>query len=404
MLVFDSIRGEHSTGIAIVDREEEHVVKVVGDPFTLFNTKAYDDAMRGVHRVMIGHNRYATQGKINKRNAHPFEVDDLIGVHNGTLTNKHQLFESYKSEVDSEALYHHISRKGLRDAIDTARGAWALVWWDKSIDTINFLRNKDRPLYMAWTKDASTVFWASEEWMLNVALSRNNIPIDKVISLQEDQHLSMEVTQDRKLLNMRIKPMAAPAITNQPPSTNYNMRATPPQKPAGGVVTPFTKTTTTEGSASQINRKNVLLIGMVLDVDSCGGQYLSCYDAAYPDVDFRLYQNSFVDIHQMLGTTFTTDVLQMCTRQQEGVYYKMSGASLKMLPDASLDKDDEGPYFVDSRNKLLTEKEWTNKYQCCSFCTGAVIPGDKNRFTTAGDILCPACATDPQVQALVTIA
>ena len=57
LLVFDSVRGEHSTGIAVVDKEDTHLVKVVGDPFELFNNAKYEQAMKGLHRCLIGHNR-----------------------------------------------------------------------------------------------------------------------------------------------------------------------------------------------------------------------------------------------------------------------------------------------------------------------------------------------------------
>lgn len=397
LLVFDSIRGEHSTGVAIIDKDEESVVKVVGDPFELFNSAKYEAAMKPMHRCLIGHNRYATTGKVNKRNAHPFEVGDLIGAHNGTLTNNHMLHEGYKFEVDSEALYHHIYTKGLRDAINTAKGAWALVWWDSSTETINFLRNKERTLFMAWNKAADVVFWASEAWMLNVALSRNNIDFEPVVSLAEDQYLSIIVDENRKMSKPSMRAMAAPVFT--PAITTHKALEKPAEKQqTGGVVTPITKTTT----SFHIGRKNILLLGMVIERDSCGGRYLECYDASSPDIDFRLYQNSFVDIDSLVNEAFTSDVLQMCTRTEEGVYYKMSGAQVKTAPKPP--KDEEGPYFVDAHNKLLTKKEWSDKYQSCSFCTGAVFPEDKgNRFTTSGDILCTHCATDPQIQALVTI-
>src|SRR5690606_12710188 len=151
-LIVDSLRGEHSTGVAITRRGkdgETFIAKQVGNPFELLNDKRFDKAMAGVNRVLLGHNRYATQGSINKANAHPFEFWPVYGAHNGTLIERHSLEDNNLFSVDSQALLNHIAAHGVEDAIPKVRGAWALTWWNEEDSTFNILRNKERTLYTA---------------------------------------------------------------------------------------------------------------------------------------------------------------------------------------------------------------------------------------------------------------
>jgi len=160
LLILDSLRGEDSTGIASIKKVDGNVLvaKALGDPFQLFDTKVFDRAVRGTSKAILGHNRYATTGAVTARNAHPFEFNSLVGVHNGTLTNKWSLEDHKDFSVDSENLYHHIEKKGLRNAMDVANGAWALVWWDKIEETLNFLRNKERPLFFCYNESNTSLF------------------------------------------------------------------------------------------------------------------------------------------------------------------------------------------------------------------------------------------------------
>lgn len=391
LLVFDSIRGEHSTGVASVGYNDTEVVKAVGDPFELFNSAKYIKMMSGVHRVLIGHNRFATQGAVNKRNAHPFEAGDIIGVHNGTLTNKHMLFEAHRYVVDSEAIFNHINAKGIRDAVNTMCGAWALVWWNSLDGTLNFLRNKERTLFMARSKSTvqDTIFWASEKWMLEVALSRNQIEVEDIISLEPDMHLTIEIDSSRKIGKPTIVKMEVPTPIVTPVFQNEYQ---------GGGVTPNNQ----RPSVFNINRKNVIFFGKGIDTDSCGASYLECEDVTAISDDFRLYDNGLVDIKTLLGCTFTGSIQTMCTRHQEGTYYKVSSSSVSNI-GSTAPVVEKGPFFVDANSKLLTKKEWESKYEACSFCTAPLTAGAKNRFSKDGDCLCPDCVTDPSINSLLTL-
>ena len=183
LLKLDTVRGSHSTGILSVDTQlKTEVVKAKGTPWDLFKTDDFDKWEKNhfgigdpMCTLLLGHNRYATTGKINKKNAHPFHEGNFIGVHNGTLTDQSLLIDSDKYAVDSQNIYHHMDKLGEVDAIENLDGAFTLAWVNKKDNSFNLVRNKKRPMHYAISKDGRTVFGASEIWMLIVALDNAGI-------------------------------------------------------------------------------------------------------------------------------------------------------------------------------------------------------------------------------------
>lgn len=189
LLIFDSVRGVHSTGVASVIKESNnvHTYKSVGDPFSLFNAcKAFSDNASGMYagapKMLLGHNRFATVGKVIAANAHPFRCGKITGCHNGTLSwqGQNNLEKQGKFDVDSEAIFNTIDLKGHEEMLNQIAGAWALVWYNKETEVLHFIRNHERPLYYCRSLDRSTFFWASEEWMLEIALGRSGIKFGDV--------------------------------------------------------------------------------------------------------------------------------------------------------------------------------------------------------------------------------
>lgn len=195
LLYLDTWRGHDSTGVAAIRKN--------GDTATLkYTVPGYDFISLGAFRAhlhltdncWIGHNRYGTVGKNIKTNAHPFEVLDedgsciLVGAHNGTLRNKHQLKDADKFGTDSEALYNQIARTTVEETIPLLEGAWALTYFDHLQDELRFIRNKERTLFFCFEKGKKTLLWASEAWMLRIVCSRNDIEIENgdVFTCAED--------------------------------------------------------------------------------------------------------------------------------------------------------------------------------------------------------------------------
>lgn len=187
MLIFDQVRGFDSTGVVAVPNAAKFPLseKDLDGPDNLWNYGQsgifdYKGVSKICNRVMIGHNRAATVGNITVDNAHPFTFDQITGVHNGSLNYWYELEkdeDGNKFDVDSKALLKTIAVHGIDEAWEKFDGAASLVWWDSDDETLNFARNKERPMCFAYNKTGDILLWASEAWMIEIAASRHNLEL-----------------------------------------------------------------------------------------------------------------------------------------------------------------------------------------------------------------------------------
>lgn len=66
--------------------------------------------MASSSRCFLGHTRTATRGEVSIPNAHPFNIGDILGVHNGVVYNHDEMNRRYgrSFEVDSMHVFAHI--------------------------------------------------------------------------------------------------------------------------------------------------------------------------------------------------------------------------------------------------------------------------------------------------------
>ena len=195
LLKLDTLRGHHSTGVYGIDRNDGgQLFKSVGTPWDLDNKVKVAFSIK-IPTLYIGHNRYATKGKVNEANAHPFDLGSVVGAHNGTIKNQYVLDDNKDYETDSENIFHSIAKIGSENTIKKLNGAFALVWFNKEDNTLNFCRNKERPLFYAYTKDKKAMFWASEKWMIEVALNRVGLDYLDIMTFEVGKLYTTKVPQ-----------------------------------------------------------------------------------------------------------------------------------------------------------------------------------------------------------------
>lgn len=434
LLIVDSLRGTDSTGMCLVPMggAEERVVKAIGNPFDFLESPQFTRAFACMAAVLMGHNRYATQGKVNKINAHPFEMDKLIGMHNGTLTHKYELLDARHFDVDSENLYHHMNELGLKSLMEVIRGAWSLVWWDKEAAELNFLRNDERPMHIAYFNEGKTIAWASEEKMLELVLDRNGVKDYRIVETEVNLHYRFPVNHKGEL-DKPIVAKCAPKHENVKQvwvngnftghvGANQGQASTQKtQQQQRGVVVPL-KNVKEEPSqkksiASQVLRgyaasRSIKLELVDYGIDDNGSRFIHCYDEAHPYLQIRLYVKG-MEYKDDLGKYIRCDIKDVNVRNPKDIYYKVAQNSVNVLPADPIPfveqvlkdiADDSPPFeimYQSHRGKDMTFDDWQQQYGCCAACDGYVDPSKKHKFTFSGEALCDVCVDDPQVMSSI---
>lgn len=207
LLIMDQLRGFHSVGVVGVDAKgSTEVIKRAVPVLDFLDMKSWGSFLNNHDKVLIGHNRWATKGKVNTANAHPFQRGTIIGAHNGTLSNQSLLPDSKDFEVDSENIFHAIDQWGIDKTHKNLDGAYAMSWWDTATSRLNFVRNSRRTLFYAFNTAGTTLYWASEEYMLMAALSRNKIDFGKVIAFEEHVLYTFDVDKGGNTLSSSLPP------------------------------------------------------------------------------------------------------------------------------------------------------------------------------------------------------
>ena len=400
MLVFSSVRGNHSTGIAVGLRSKKAdpiLVKSVGDPYYLLNDKPYHAALKetGKHFI-IGHNRYATIGSVNEDNAHPFDFDYVVGAHNGTLRGPGltRLPMYHKYDTDSQALYYSISRDGVEDVIPRMSGAWALTWYDKVLNTINFLRNSERELYFAYTEDRTTLLWASEAGFIRVAAHRNGLKLSDVYLLTEDLWCSWElpVSGATKLGEPRRVKLAGRQEAWHSRAYGYSRGYGWP-----GNDDYFFYEDPDKGKDKEGEEKGAEVKAEILPPERPASTSLVVYSESNAARLRRAREQAELD-------RFTRVVGKMDT-SAASVPQKKDPVRL-MIREARKAFGPFGPasklHYKDARGALILEPAFTALVSYgCSRCSADIQYGDPVYFTTNNAALCKECFTDPDVMELV---
>ena len=201
-LFVDTLRGKDSTGVALIPHNLDHDIvthkKAMPAPDYL-ELKVTDALFKDIdeYSCVIGHNRWATMGGVSAHTAHPFTHGDITMVHNGTMDYWGGL-DKKKFDVDSEAICYELSVRNTKSVLEDLDGAYALVWYDASDNTMHFARNKERPFHFAFSKDKQTMLYASEAWMID-KLVPASLDMEGTFSLNVGKHITINLSEQTEL-------------------------------------------------------------------------------------------------------------------------------------------------------------------------------------------------------------
>lgn len=206
MLFSNTLRGDDSTGvICVMNNQDFGIMKdawAAPHVIQYFQGSAMGRKMFSMGKAIIGHNRKATIGKVEKETAHPFLVGNKFAlVHNGTLYNHHELANTV---VDSEALAIHLSKvlnsnfelSAFEEAIGKVRGAYAVLCYSQETNCVYAFRNKERPLSVFETGQGWHI--GSEFGMVGWCSTRNGETIikDGANYIKEDCLYTFDLTKN----------------------------------------------------------------------------------------------------------------------------------------------------------------------------------------------------------------
>lgn len=191
------LRGFHSTGVYQVRKNYKNELEdptlekramPVGDFQTLHSLDKKDYPDLGINPKILNdtlanlfmiHCRYATFGAVNDQNAHPFETERYVGMHNGSLvdfryTSKHG---EHANKTDSERMFMDMDKYGVEQTLANLEkgSAYAVFVFDKQEKKLYVARNNLRTLYFTTNKKRGVSYFSSEIEMLRLALNRRNI-------------------------------------------------------------------------------------------------------------------------------------------------------------------------------------------------------------------------------------
>jgi len=115
--------------------------------------------------TLLMHTRFATNGDINKLNAHPHRDPQGLGVtmvHNGVIWNDDEVFQAIGIEpvtqCDSEAAAACLAEGGIKEVVKQCEGSMSLIWTDDrdGNNNLHFWTNGSNPLAFGRLDDAKS--------------------------------------------------------------------------------------------------------------------------------------------------------------------------------------------------------------------------------------------------------
>lgn len=410
LLFVDSLRGVDSTGLATITWNQE--VKISK---SLGNGGDFLANHQGVFsgKALIGHNRYATKGKVSIFNAHPFQYGNITGVHNGTLISQSLLPDYQNFVVDSENIYYSMHKIGIKETLEKLYGAYALVWYDKGSNSVNMARNSERPLHYCFTKDRRSVFFASEAKMLDWILTRNKIEFTEIISLVPGVHMEFSLNDihqgvadpEQNNFKIYVPPTIRESIQQQ---LGFHKRDNVTEFPKKG-----------KAAAHRLGSLNNdtyydFFIGKEV-VDDKGSFYMELYPLDEKlfqirgiPVEVRCYAPPFFKtlaeinaVGNYISARLVNFIYDKHGKEPHVIILPNSVQVIDGKTDKEVDKKNvakEEIFYVGYQGRILNEEAYKKATKAgCAWCGDPLDPKNDNTFASDDVVLCPECTYEPGV-------
>lgn len=433
LLRVDVLRGPHSTGICSRERMHEPVVfkkaLLPDDLFALKQAAGLFSDM-GHNDILMGHNRWATMGKVNHANAHPFEMTNIIGAHNGTLRKQHLLPDHTGFTVDSENIFHSFEKLGVRETVKLLDGAFALTWFDKNTNVFNFARNDERTLYFCFSEKARTFYYASEDWMLEGVLARHKVAHQGILPFEPLYHYQLQIPSQGAVFGKRSFTMtpleeyeppkySPPASTNrwnqyqQENASNGNSNGNSGKGTSATVTDLTTRMNRTNGTETSDVRpyEEGDDIFFKLMQDPPGEKYLVGRDVS--NVDRRVYlyvPRGAVLRKKLLGSDIDDWWAGVVNSYNADGIITVQANSIQSYDEYAETQgwDDD---TQDAEEVAITQDDpaWERHVELiasvgrCAWCDEHLDPTDDNHIENAHTIICPSCKKLDEVKDFISI-
>lgn len=187
LMLLSEERGSHAAGIAVLSETGYELEKRAGTPYDFLDGGVLDRVIGDPGpevRLIMAHTRYATAGdRRDPRNAHPFQVGPVVGMHNGSIRNADALAHHHgirrRSDTDSELLVHLAERSTYagRIEVDSFLGRLESCYGEMSLvaasvedpDRVVIVKG-NKPLAFARSQQLEAVAFASKPEYLRYAL------------------------------------------------------------------------------------------------------------------------------------------------------------------------------------------------------------------------------------------
>jgi glucosamine 6-phosphate synthetase-like amidotransferase/phosphosugar isomerase protein len=217
--------GRDATGLAFTTEKEisifKHNVKAAnftqlpeyGLELKRFLTEK-DDENRLVS--ILGHCRHKTKGtEKNPLNNHPIETGNIVGVHNGVISNDDNLFNKYRhsigrrAQVDSEIIFalidyfskinirnaneYNPTTKALQDATDVFTGSLACAMVDARTPNNIWIWRRHNPVDVRYFKKEGLFIWATRAEMIRSSIEFTELSDPETIDIPYKEGICFNV-------------------------------------------------------------------------------------------------------------------------------------------------------------------------------------------------------------------